>query len=87
MFSLIVDGTRDITDTEQESVCIQHIAEDLVTEEVFVGFYWVDDAKGKTLASTINDVLLRLRLQLPISLLRDQTYDGAVSMAAIYNRA
>ena len=51
----------------------------------FVGFYAVDDAKGKTLATIVNDVLLRL--QLPISLLRGHTYDGAANMADTYNGA
>ena len=51
----------------------------------FVGFYAVDDAKEKTSAMTIKDVLLRL--QLPNSLLRDQTYDGASNMAGTYNGA
>ena len=71
---MIVDGKKDITGTEQESVCIRYVDENLVPEELFVGFYAVDDTTGKTLAMIINDVLLRL--QLPISFLRGQTYDG-----------
>ena len=83
---VIVDGKRDITGTEQESVCIRYIAGKTLPVEVFVGFYAVDDAKGKTLAMTIiEDVLLRL--ELPISLIRGQTYDGAANTAATYNGA
>ena len=53
--------------------------------EVFVGFYAVDDAQGTTLIMTIKDVLLRL--QLPISLLRGQTYDDVANMSDTYNGA
>ena len=51
----------------------------------FSGFYAVDDAKGKTFEMTIKDVLLRVQLR--ISLLRGQTYDGTANMVGIYNGA
>ena len=85
IFSVTGDGTRDITGTGLESVCSRYDAENLVQGEVFVGFYAIDYAKRRTLAMAIKDVLLHL--QLPISLLRGQTYDGAADMPSTNNGA
>ena len=83
--SVIVDGTMDITVTEQKSVCIRYVSENLVPTEVFFYIYTVDDAKGNTLAITIKDVLLRV--ELTISLLSGQIFDEAANVASTYNEA
>ena len=85
IFSIVVDGTRDITGIEQESICVRYVNEHLDTVEDFLGFYAVDDTKGKSIAAIIMDALLRL--QLPLNLLRGQTYDGASNMSGTYNGA
>ncbi|KAJ4921049.1 hypothetical protein JOQ06_021766, partial [Pogonophryne albipinna] len=45
----------------------------------FVGLYEVSSTTGKNLAKVATDVLLRLNL--PLSCLRGQTYDGAANMS------
>jgi Domain of unknown function (DUF4371)/hAT family C-terminal dimerisation region len=85
IFAIVIDGTKDISGTEQESLCVRYVNEELHPVEVFLGFYAADTTTGKSIAALAEDVLLRL--QLDISLLRGQTYDGAANMAGKYNGA
>jgi len=78
-FSVIVDGTQDISRKEQLSICIRYVDSDLCPREEFVGLYEPPATTGEVIAKCILDVLLRL--QLPISCLRGQTYDGASNMS------
>jgi len=57
----------------------------LKPDEVFVGFYNLDTRTDGQSVAMILDVLLRLNL--PVSQLRGQTYDGASNMAGQYNGA
>jgi hypothetical protein len=82
-FAVIMDGTQDITGSEQESICIRYTDKDLNVHEDFVGMYEAPSTTGQTLATIVEDVLIRL--QLPICNLRGQTYDGAANMAGPYN--
>jgi len=82
-FAVIVDGTQDITRTEQESICIRYVSDDLQPIEDFVGFYALDETTGSMLATCVKDCLMRF--QLPIENLRGQTYDGASNMRGKYN--
>jgi len=82
-YAIIVDGTQDINRTEQESICIRLVAENLQPREEFMGFYTVDYTTGHMLASCIKDALVRF--QLPLDKLRGQTYDGAANMSGAYN--
>ena len=81
-FSVIMDGTQDISGTEQESICLRYIDENLDVHEEFVGLYEASSTTGESLAKIIFDVLLRLNLSL--SNLRGQAYDGAANMAGKY---
>lgn len=79
-FAIIADGTTDIEGKEQFSVCLRYVGfQDLEVREVFVGFYNTGDTTGKTLASAIKDVLLRLGISL--SNLRGQCYDAGANMS------
>jgi len=82
-FAVIVDGTQDINRTEQESICIRYVTDELEPCEDFVGFYAVEGTTGNMLATCIKDCLIRY--QLPIENLRGQTYDGASNMSGKYN--
>lgn len=82
-FSAIVDGSQDINGVAQESICIRHVDDELQPREDFIGFYEVPDSTGKTIASVLTDALIRL--QLPLSSLRGQTYDGAANMSGQFN--
>ncbi|MBN3304790.1 ZMYM1 protein, partial [Amia calva] len=71
-FALIVDGTQDVSGTEQESVCLRYVDHDLIPHEEFIVFYAID---------------VLSRLHLPLSALRGQTYDGAANMSGKYSGA
>ncbi|KAK7898153.1 hypothetical protein WMY93_019006 [Mugilogobius chulae] len=81
-YSLIVDGTQDISGSEQESICLRFVDHDLVPHEVFVGLYQVPGTTGAEIAKAAIDVLQRLSI--PLSSLRGQTYDGAANMSGKY---
>lgn len=53
--------------------------------EEFVGLYRVSETTGQGIAKVAADVLLRLNL--PMSGLRGQIYDGAANMAGLYTGA
>lgn len=81
-FSLIVDGTQDVSGLEQESICIRFVDNDLEPHEAFIGLYSANDTTGEGIAAICKDVLLRLGL--PLQNLQGQTYDGAANMAGKY---
>jgi hypothetical protein len=82
MFAIIVDGTQDIARKEQMSICVRYVDDDFCPHEEFLGLYELPETTGKVLAKCIDDVLLRL--QLPLSALRGQIYDGASNMSGQY---
>ena len=82
-FAVIVDSTQDIQRTEQESICIRWVDDDIEPHEDFVGFYAVNATTGVELAKCVKDCLIRY--QLPLESLRAQTYDGASNMSGAYN--
>jgi Domain of unknown function (DUF4371)/hAT family C-terminal dimerisation region len=81
-FAVIVDGTQDIQRTEQESICIRYVDQNLQPVEVFMGFYAVGETTGSNLANCIEDAMIRF--QLSLENLRGQTYDGAANMKGAY---
>ena len=78
-YSIIIDGTQEVSGVEREAICIRYVDHDLIPHEDFVGLYEVSSTTGKNLAKVATDVLLRLNL--PLSCLRGQTYDGAANMS------
>lgn len=79
-FSVIADGTTDISGMEQFSLCIRFVHPKLFTiHEKFIGMYNPENSKGCTLAAAIEDVLLRLNL--PLSDLCGHCFDGARCMS------
>ncbi|KAJ8381375.1 hypothetical protein SKAU_G00021530 [Synaphobranchus kaupii] len=84
-FSIIVDGTQDISGAEQESICLRYVDHDLVPHEEFIGLYVMSETTGQAIADMATDVLVRLNL--PMAGLRGQGYDGAANMAGKYSGA
>ncbi len=78
-YSLIMDGTQDISGTEQIAICFRYVDEGLEPKEEFVGLYEASSTTGEHLFKIATDVLLRSNL--PFSGLRGQTYDGAANMS------
>jgi len=81
-FSVMVDGTRDISGIEQESICVRYVDKDFNCHEEFLGMYEAKSTTGAAISSYIFDALLRLGF--PKECLRGQTYDGAANMAGPY---
>ncbi|KMQ84012.1 zinc finger mym-type protein 1-like protein, partial [Lasius niger] len=79
IFAIICDATRDISGFEQESICIRYVDEHLDPIENFIGLYTASDMTAEGIAAILKDVMIRL--QLPITNLRGQTYDGAPTMS------
>ena len=79
LFSIMVDETSDISNTEQLVFCLRYVDEDLTTHEEFIGLYDMDCTTAENITRVIQDVPLRLSLQM--SNCRGQCYDGAGSMA------
>ena len=83
-YSIFIDGTQDVGGVEQESFCFRYMVHDLVPVEDFVGFYEVSLTTKENLAEVATDVLLHLNL--PLSGLSGQTYDGAANMSGKIKR-
>lgn len=45
-YSIIIDGTQDISGVEQESICIRYVDHNLVPHEAFIGLYEVLGSQG-----------------------------------------
>lgn len=77
--SLMLDETTNISNNEQLVVCIRWVDKSLQPHEKFISLYHVESTQSSTLVSTIHDVLQRVNIS--ITKLRGQCYDGASSMS------
>ena len=78
-YTVMADECTDVSNKEQFVICIRWVDADLCSHEDAIGLYHVDSIDAKTLVATIEDVLLRLCMN--ISQCRGQCYDGAANMA------
>ena len=78
-FTVMADETTDISNVEQVVICLRWVNEKFEVEEEFVGLYNVASTGAENIYSVITDVLLRLNLA--ISKVRGQCYDGAATMS------
>ena len=78
-FTIMVDETADIANTEQIVLCIRYVDDDLATHEEFIGMRSLDSTTSESVNRTIEDNLLRLSVQLTNC--RGQCYDGASTMS------
>ena len=76
-FGIIADEYTDISNKELLSMCFRWI-KDLRVLEDFVGYYELPDIKRGTIVTAIKDSLIRM--QLSLTDLRAQAYDGASNM-------
>lgn len=81
----MMDGTQDVSGKEQEAFCLRYVDNHLVIHEEFIGLHGVSVGTGENLAKVVKDVLVRLNL--PITKLRGQAYDGVANMAGRYSGA
>ncbi|SMN02628.1 hypothetical protein SPONN_1502 [uncultured Candidatus Thioglobus sp.] len=75
----MIDETTDINNREQVTIVIRRIDENLEVCEEFIGLYTVDTINASTLFSVIKDTFIRLNL--PMTKLRGQCYDGCSTMS------
>ena len=81
VFSLIIDETTDISNTEHLVLCIRYLFQGSIRES-FVGFHSPQNTEGETLFLLIRRVLEELGLE--ISNVVGQCYDGAANMSGIH---
>lgn len=82
IFSIIADETQDISKHEQVAVVLRYVEENMKIHESFVGFYRTERCDGEALALLLKSVILSLNLD--ITNLRGQCYDGAANMRGIH---
>ena len=77
-FTVMVDETTDVSNVEQVVICIRWVSEKFEVQEEFVGLYKVPSTGAEIIYAAITDGLL---LNLAISKVRGQCYDGAATMS------
>ena len=76
--ALMMDETTDISNNEQTTIVIRWVADNLEVHEEFLRLYHVPSIDAHTLTTVAKDTLVRMNL--PLSKLRGQCYDGASTM-------
>ncbi len=79
----MIDETTDCSNSEQVVICCWWIDNSLEAHEEFMRLYQVGSTQASVLEHVIKDFLLRLNLS--ITKLRGQCYDGASSMCGLKN--
>ena len=78
-YTIMVDETTDLSNTEQMVLCLRHVDDDLNVHEDLIGLYSLESTSADNIMLTIQDILLRLNLS--INNCRGQCYDGASNMS------
>ena len=76
--SVMIDETTDISNKEQVVLCLRWVDKGLEAYEEFIGLHQVESTASICLVGVIHDVLIRLNIS--ISKIRGQCYDGAAAM-------
>ena len=77
--TLMMDETTDISNKEQSVIVLQWVSCDFLANEEFLGLYNVPTIDATTLTMAAKDTLCRMNLHL--TKLRGQCYDGASAMS------
>ena len=80
-YTIMVDETTDCSNKEQVVLVLRWVDCDFNVHEDFIGLYNVPSISANVLTSVIKDALQRLNLC--ISKVRGQCYDGASNMSGI----
>lgn len=78
-YTIMIDETTDLSNTEQMVCCLRYVDDDLEVHEEVIGLYSLDSTSAEMITATIEDILLRLNLR--IDNCRGQCYDGASNMS------
>ena len=79
LYTIMVDETTDISNVEQLVFCLRYVDELMHVHESCIGFHSLETTSAESIVKTIEDILLRLSLQ--VNKCRGQCYDGAAAMA------
>lgn len=77
--TIMIDETTDVSNKEQVVICFRWVDQSLEAHEEFIGLYQVESTESGMLVAVIHDVLQRLNIS--VSKLRGQCYDGASAMS------
>ena len=77
--TVMIYATTDVCNQEQVTVVFRTVGENLSVNEKFLGLYSVDSITADVLTAVIKDIMLRLNLS--ISKLHGQCYDGCSTMS------
>ena len=77
------DESADISNQEQAVICLRTVDDSFKVEEDFLGLYVLESIKSDCTFKALKDVLLCLNL--PMSKIRGQAYDGAKNMCGSKN--
>lgn len=78
-YTIMLDETADVVNVEQVVVCLRWVSTKFKAHEEFIGLYQVESIEAENLHRVISDVFLRLNLA--VSKVRGQCYDGASAMS------
>ena len=78
-YAIMVDETTDCSNQEQLVLVLCWVDDALDVHKDFIGLYNVPSINADTITEVIKDSLQRLNL--PISKMRSQNYDGASNIA------
>ncbi|XP_023246981.1 zinc finger MYM-type protein 1-like [Copidosoma floridanum] len=78
-FLLSLDETSDVSRSEQVSICLRIVSDDLSAKKYFIGSFSTKNTSAETLFDLVKKILMRY--DLPISKLRGQCYDGASNVS------
>ena len=81
-YSIICDGTTDVSGAEQEAICVRFVDQKREVREEFLCVIEPPDTCGKTLAAMLKGTLRGYSLEIADA--RGQTYDGASNMSGKY---
>ena len=83
-FTIMADETTNSSNKEQVVIVLRYVDNnDFSVEEEFMGLYCIPSIESDTLVFILKDTLSRLNL--PLSKLRRQCYDGASNISGIRN--
>ena len=77
--TIMADETTDASNHEQVTIVIRWVTTEFQVHEEFIGLYFVPSIGADTLTRVIQDTLIRLNLSL--TRVRGQCYDGASTMS------
>ena len=79
--TLLLDETTDVSNTSQAVVVLRYVTDTFDVHEEFIGMYQVPSTNAETLVATAKLALKDVNLR--ITKLRGQCYDGAAAMRGI----